>query len=66
MNRESGSWRLVSINVNLWVEKVSTPSSVDYMPNISTDTRTPIDGNKLTVTGTGGVYSKSQTSIFTY
>ena len=41
--------------------KVSTPSSVDYMPNISTDTRTPIDGNKLTVTGTGGVYFKSQT-----
>ena len=48
------------------MKEVSTSSSIDYLNNISTETRVPIDRHKLTVTGTGGVYFKSQTSIFTY
>ena len=34
--------------------------------SINEDAETPIDGQKLTVTGTGRVYFKSHTSIFTY
>ena len=44
-------------------EKLSTSSSVDYMTDISTEMNMPIGGHKLTVTGTGGIYFKSHTSI---
>ena len=47
-------------------ERVSTSSSVDYLTDLSTDTQTPIDGHKSTVTGTGGLYLKHHTPIFTY
>ena len=46
--------------------KVSTSSSIDYLTNISTETRTPIDRHKYTVMGKSGVYFIHQTSIFTY
>ena len=47
-------------------EKVSTSSSLDYLTNLSTEMRTPINGQNSTVKGTGSVYFKSWTSIFTY
>ena len=34
--------------------------------SINGDAETPIDGHKLTVTGTGRIYFKCYTSIFTY
>ena len=53
-------------DVHWWVKEVSTSSSVDYLADLSTEMRVPINGHKSTVTGTGGVYFKSHTSIFTY
>ena len=66
LNGEARRRRIVSTDTNWWVKEVSNPSSVDYLTNLSTETRTPIDRHKSTVMGTGGVYFKSQTSIFTY
>ena len=49
------------------MKEVSTSSSVDYLTDISTETliRLSTDTNRW-VTGMGGVYFKSETSIFTY
>ena len=47
------------ISVNLLVRLLPDQS-------INGDKDTPIDGQKLRVTGTGCVYFKSRTSIFTY
>ena len=66
MNGEAGRRRRDSTDAHWWVKEVSTFSFIDYLDDLSMETRTPIDGHKLTVTGTSGVYFKSQTSIFTY
>ena len=67
LNGASGRRRRVSTDTHWWVKEVSNSSSVDYLTDLSTETRRRLstDTNRR-VTGTGCVYFKSETSIFTY